>query len=205
MALNGKSYTLDPTITVIANDEGADGIGGIMGGEPSSVTETTTDILIECAWFDPKRIALSGQKLALTSDARSRFERGADPAFVEAGLQLGTALAIELAGGDAFADRPAGPPPVPNKVVHYRPARCAALAGVAVPEDRQQDILQRLGFTVTRDEIWQVAVPSWRPRRGRARRSGRGGDPYPRAGRGRPRRHCRARPGWRRRPRRRRN
>ena len=121
LALNGKTYRLDPSITAIADEAGADGIGGIMGGERTSVDETTTDILIECAWFDPERIALSGQKLGLTSDARSRFERGADPAFVEAGIQLGTALVVELAGGEPSQVFRAGKPPVPDRKVDYRP------------------------------------------------------------------------------------
>jgi phenylalanyl-tRNA synthetase beta chain len=165
LALNGKTYRLDPSITVIADDAAVHDIGGIMGGEHSGVTEATTDILIECAYFDPQHIALSGQKLALVSDARSRFERGVDPAFVEPGLQLATAMAIQLAGGEASQIVRAGTPPLAEKHVDYDPARCAGLAGVAVPPDRQQDILQRLGFTVTRgaaDAAWCVAVPSWR-------------------------------------------
>jgi phenylalanyl-tRNA synthetase beta chain len=162
LALNGKSYRLDPSITVIADDKGADDIGGIMGGEASGVTETTTDIVIECAYFDPEHIARAGQKLGLTSDARSRFERGVDPAFLEAGLQLATRMAVELAGGEPSQIARAGTPPVPDKVVDYRPARCLELAGVDVAEDRQADILQRLGFTVTRGDPWRVAVPSWR-------------------------------------------
>ncbi|HST36224.1 MAG TPA: phenylalanine--tRNA ligase subunit beta [Allosphingosinicella sp.] len=161
-ALNGKTYTLDATMTAMADEKGADGIGGIMGGEPSSVTEGTTDILIECAWFTPERIALTGQKLGLTSDARQRFERGADPAFLEDGLQIATKLVMELAGGTPSQMVKAGAPPRLDRVVEYDPARCAGLAGLAVPEDRQQDILQRLGFTVTRDEPWRIAVPSWR-------------------------------------------
>lgn len=161
-ALNGKSYTLDPSMTTMADDKGADGIGGIMGGEPSSVTESTTDVLIECAWFTPERIALTGQKLGLISDARQRFERGADPAFVEDGIQIATALAIELVGGTPSQLAKAGTPPIPDRHVDYDPARCLALAGVDVPEDRQQQILQRLGFTVRRGDIWNVAVPSWR-------------------------------------------
>jgi len=162
LALNGKTYRLDPSITVIANDEVPDGIGGIMGGEESSVGETTTDIFIECAYFDPERTALSGQKLAIVSDARSRFERGVDPAFVEAGLQLATAMVLELAGGEPSRIAHAGTPPIPDKVVDYRPGRCLELAGVDVAEDRQAEILQRLGFTVTRGDPWSVAVPSWR-------------------------------------------
>ena len=162
LALNGKSYRLDPSMTVIADDAGVHDIGGIMGGEHSGVTETTTDILIECAYFEPEHIALTGQKLGLVSDARSRFERGVDPAFVETGLQLATALAIELAGGEPSQVVRAGATPQPDKVVVYDPARCEGLAGVAVPEDRQQDILQRLGFTVSRDRLWRIEVPSWR-------------------------------------------
>ena len=101
LALNGKSYRLDPSMTVIADDAQVHDIGGIMGGEHSGVTEATTDILIECAYFDPEHIALTGQKLGLISDARSRFERGVDPAFVEAGPRSSRpTMAIELAGGE---------------------------------------------------------------------------------------------------------
>ena len=162
LALNGKSYRLDPSITVIADDNEVHDIGGIMGGEHSGVTETTTDILIECAYFDPERIARSGQKLGLVSDARSRFERGVDPAFVEPGIALATAMAIELCGGEPSQLVRAGAPPLAEHHVDYDPARCEGLAGVAVPPDRQQDILQRLGFTVARGDVWRIAVPSWR-------------------------------------------
>jgi len=162
LALNGKTYTLDPSMTVIADDREVHDIGGIMGGEHSGVTEATTDILIECAYFDPEHIALTGQKLGLVSDARSRFERGVDPAFVEPGLALATAMAIELAGGEPSQVVRAGAPPVAERRVDYDPARCEGLAGVAVPEDRQQDILQRLGFTVARNGVWRVGIPSWR-------------------------------------------
>jgi phenylalanyl-tRNA synthetase beta chain len=162
LALNGKSYRLDPTMTAIADDDGVHDIGGIMGGEHSGVTGTTTDILIECAYFTPERIARTGQKLGLTSDARSRFERGVDPLFLEAGIQLATEMAVRLAGGEPSQLVRSGEPPNPEKLVDYRPERCLELAGVAVPEDRQAQILQRLGFTVTRDDVWTIAVPSWR-------------------------------------------
>jgi phenylalanyl-tRNA synthetase beta chain len=162
LALNGKSYRLDPTMTVIADDVMVHDIGGIMGGEHSGVTEATTDILIECAFFDPERIAVTGQKLGLASDARSRFERGVDPAFLDTGLALATAMAIALAGGEASEVVRAGARPVPDKVVGYRPARARALAGIDVPEPRQSDILQRLGFSVEAGETWRVGVPSWR-------------------------------------------
>jgi phenylalanyl-tRNA synthetase beta chain len=162
LALNGKTYALDPTMTVIADDSRVHDIGGIMGGEHSGVTEATTDILIECAYFDPEHIARTGQKLALTSDARSRFERGIDPAFVETGLALATAMAIELAGGEASEIVRAGSPPDLCKVVDYRPARARELAGIDVPEARQKEILGRLGFGVEEGETWRVSAPSWR-------------------------------------------
>ena len=162
LALNGKSYTLDPSITVIADDSGAHDIGGIMGGEHSGVTEATTDILIECAYFDPEHIALAGQKLGLTSDARSRFERGVDPAFLDAGLALATQMAVELAGGEPSEAARAGTPPQPDKVVEYRPAHALALAGVEVAEREQMAILNRLGFSVEEADSWRVSVPTWR-------------------------------------------
>ncbi len=162
LALNGKAYRLDREMTVIADDAAVHDIGGIMGGEHSGVTEATTDILIECAYFDPETIARTGQKLALTSEARTRFERGVDPAFLEQGLALATDLALALAGGEPSRAIHAGTPPALERTVPYRPRRTAELAGVDVPEPRQKDILRRLGFQVTGDGVWDVAVPSWR-------------------------------------------
>ncbi|HWH18792.1 MAG TPA: phenylalanine--tRNA ligase subunit beta, partial [Allosphingosinicella sp.] len=162
LALNGKSYRLDSSMTVIADEAEVHDIGGIMGGEHSSVTEATTDILIECAYFDPERIARTGQKLALTSDARTRFERGVDPAFLDTGIALATRLALELAGGEASEVVRAGSPPVAEKAVGYRPRRTKELAGVDVAETRQKDILERLGFAVSEGDPWRIEVPSWR-------------------------------------------
>ncbi len=162
LALNGKSYRLDGEMTVIADDVMVHDIGGIMGGEHSGVTEETTDILIECAYFDPARISRTGQRLALSSDARTRFERGVDPAFVETGLALATGLAIELAGGEASEIVRAGAPPRLDKAVEYRPERARELAGVDVSEARQAEILGRLGFAVETGNPWRIAVPSWR-------------------------------------------
>jgi len=162
LALNGKTYRLDPSMTVIADDAGVHDIGGIMGGEHSGVTEETTDILIECAYFDPEHIARTGQKLALTSDARSRFERGVDPAFVETGIALATQMALELAGGEASEIVRAGRPPLEMPTVDYRPARAEGLGGLAIAEERQRDILERLGFEVATGKPWKIRVPTWR-------------------------------------------
>jgi phenylalanyl-tRNA synthetase beta chain len=146
LALNGKTYRLDTSMTVIADDRGVHDIGGIMGGEHSGVTEATSDIVIECAYFDPAHISRTGQKLALTSDARTRFERGVDPAFLDTGLAIATAMALEMTGGEASELVHAGEPPRLDRIIDYRPGRCLELAGVDVSEERQEDILFRLGF-----------------------------------------------------------
>ncbi|AMK25031.1 phenylalanine--tRNA ligase subunit beta [Sphingobium sp. TKS] len=177
LALNGKSYTVDETMTVIADDEAVHDIGGIMGGEHSGAQDGTTDVLIECAYFTPERIAVTGQKLALTSDARGRFERGVDPAFLDDGLSIATDLVVKLCGGTASEATRAGSPPVANKTVTYEPSQCLALAGVDVSEGEQKRILESLGFgiqgndstfeyqdgmPVTTPANWTVSVPSWR-------------------------------------------
>ena len=159
-ALNGKTYTLDSSMTVIADDSMVHDIGGIMGGEHSGVSETTTDVLIECAYFDPEHIARTGQKLALTSDARQRFERGVDPAFLEDGLAIATKLVLDHCGGTPSAITRAGAAPVAPRNISYDTQYCQQLGGVDVAPDEQRNILERLGFSVSDD--WRVTVPTWR-------------------------------------------
>ena len=159
-ALNGRTYTLSQGMTVIADDAGVHDIGGIMGGEHSGVSETTTDVIIECAYFTPEAIARTGQTLGLTSDARQRFERGVDPAFLNDGLAIATFLVQHICGGKASSVTRAGQPPVTAKTIGYDPNLAETLGGLAVAPDRQKTILESLGFTVTAD--WQVTAPSWR-------------------------------------------
>ena len=162
LALNGKTYTLDDSMTVIADDQGVHDIGGIMGGEDSGAEADTTDVLIECAYFTPERIARTGQKLTLTSDARQRFERGVDPAFLDEGLDIATWLVTEHCGGSPSAATRAGSPPDGTRQIAYDPARAETLGGVTVEGERQKAILERLGFTVETGETWTVTTPSWR-------------------------------------------
>lgn len=159
-ALNGKHYVLDSEMTVIADEAGVHDIAGIMGGEHSGCSETTTDVLLEVAYFDPTRIARTGRALVLTSDARARFERGVDPAFLDTGLDLLTALILEICGGEASEVIRAGVAPTAKKIVAYDPALAGKLGGVDVAEGEQRRILSALGFEVGAD--WQVAVPTWR-------------------------------------------
>jgi len=157
LALNEKTYTLDSSMTVIADQTGVHDIAGIMGGEHSGVSEGTTDVLLEIAYFNPKRIGATGRTLGLTSDARTRFERGVDPAFLDDGLELLTSLIVEICGGEASEVVRAGSPPGEAKVVSYDPSLAEKLGGVAIPEDEQRRILASLDFAVSED--WRVTAP----------------------------------------------
>ncbi len=157
LALNEKTYTLDAEMVVIADDVQVHDIAGIMGGEHSGVSETTTDVLLEIAYFDPARIGATGRKLGLSSDARTRFERGVDPAFLSDGLDLLTGLIVELAGGTPSEAVHAGSPPSSPTVVAFDPGLTLRLGGVDVPEAEQKRILESLDFSIGAD--WQVTCP----------------------------------------------
>ena len=159
LALNEKEYTLQPFMTVIADDAQVHDIGGIMGGEDSGVTDTTTDVMLEVAYFTPERIARTGQALALTSDARSRFERGVDPAFLDDGLAILTGLIIDICGGEPSAIERAGQAPAEKRVITFDYGRTRALGGIEVAEAKQREILEGLGFEVNGTDI---VIPTWR-------------------------------------------
>ena len=164
-ALNGKTYTLDSSMTVIADDREVHDIGGIMGGEHSSVTPATTDVLVEIAYFDPERIGATGRKLGIASDARTRFERGVDPAFLDAGIDLITDLIVRTCGGTPSSVVKAGQPPAGVKKIRFDTMMTRDLGGVSLPPDAQKDILERLGFHSfdEDDRGLVVMVPTWRP------------------------------------------
>jgi phenylalanyl-tRNA synthetase beta chain len=130
-----------------------------MGGEDSGVGSETTDVMLEVAYFTPERIARSGQALGLTSDARSRFERGVDPAFLDNGLAILTGLILDICGGEASAALRIGKPPIEQRTITFDFCRTKELAGIAIPETRQREILQSLGFEVVGNS---VKVPTWR-------------------------------------------
>ena len=159
-ALNEKTYTLDETMTVIADQKGVHDIGGIMGGEHSGADESTTDVLLEIAYFDPERIGVTGRKLGLASDARTRFERGVDPAFLDDGLALLTDLIVQTCGGTPSEAVQVGQAPVDEMDIAFDPELTARLGGVEIARDRQRAILEALDFTVADD--WQVTCPSRR-------------------------------------------
>jgi phenylalanyl-tRNA synthetase beta chain len=162
LALDGKTYTLDSGMTVIADDAGARGIAGVMGGEETGCTESTTNVFVESAFFDPARTAATGRKLGILSDARYRFERGVDPEFVVPGLELATRLIVEWCGGEPSEIVVAGQPPEWKREIAFHPSAVKALGGVEVSRPEISRILGSLGFAVREGTRLAVSPPSWR-------------------------------------------
>jgi phenylalanyl-tRNA synthetase beta chain len=162
-ALNGKTYRLSAGMTVIADAEGIESLGGIMGGVKSGCQPETTNIVLECALFDPKRTAETGRTLQINSDARYRFERGLDPAAVFDGIEAATRMILDLCGGNPSDVIVTGAAPDWRRTIVFRPSRVASLGGVGVPPDRQQAILTALGCEIAIDGAdLSVTPPSWR-------------------------------------------
>ena len=164
LALDGKTYTLDDTICIIADEHGVESLAGIMGGEESGCSETTTDVLIESALWNEINIAQSGRKLGINSDARYRFERGVDPAFMLPGLEMATQMVLDLCGGTPSEIAVAGSANVPEKIIDFPLSELKRLSGLSVPLPEMRSVLGRLGFFVAgHGDRVKVAVPSWRP------------------------------------------
>jgi phenylalanyl-tRNA synthetase beta chain len=160
LALDGKTYDLAPGITVVADDHAAEGLGGVMGGEASGVSEDTKNVFVEAAYFDPITTAATGRRLRINSDARYRFERGIDPAFTRDGMELATKVILELCGGEASEIVEAGAPIDTTRSYRLDPKKVVSLVGMDIAEGAQRATLEALGFTLTGD---QASPPSWRP------------------------------------------
>ena len=166
-ALDGKHYDIDEDMCVIADDSGALGLGGIIGGESSAIGPESRNVLIESAYFDPARIHRTGRRLGIASDARHRFERGVDPAFVGAGCDLGAAMILSLCGGEVSAPTQAGETrPAPRPIALPR-GECRRITGHDFSSEEIAETLGALGFAVTRGKDdradMQAVPPSWRP------------------------------------------
>jgi phenylalanyl-tRNA synthetase beta chain len=163
-ALDGKTYTLDDTMCVIADEQGVESLAGIMGGEATGCSETTTDVLIESALWDETNIAQTGRRLGINSDARYRFERGVDPAFTVPGLELATRMVIDLCGGTPSEITVAGQPKIRDHAIDFALTEPKRLAGVDLRLPEIKRVLGHLGFFVAGSgPTLKVAVPSWRP------------------------------------------
>jgi len=163
-ALDGKTYRFDETMCVIADENGVESIAGVMGGAASGCSETTTDVLIESALWDPINVARTGRALGVNSDARYRFERGVDPAMMIPGLEEATQLVIDLCGGTPSEMVVAGTVPDPSFILDFPIDEVKRLSGLDVRAHEIKVILNRLGFWVSGNPpTFKVAVPSWRP------------------------------------------
>jgi phenylalanyl-tRNA synthetase beta chain len=165
LALNGREYALTPEDGIIADEAGPEALGGIIGGEATGCDESTTECFIECAIFDPVRIALSGRRHDIRTDARARFERGVDQALPYHALEMACELIIRLCGGEASEVVGAGEEPAWRREATMRFERLASYGGdAACSREEAVAILERLGFTVTALTAEQVtvAVPPWR-------------------------------------------
>jgi len=159
-ALDEKEYTFDGSEVLIADGNGAESIGGVMGGLRSGCTPDTVNVFVEAAYFEPLGIAATGRRHKITSDARYRNERGIDPAFTQPGMELATRLILDLCGGDASELVVAGAVPDTTRSYKLDTNRVVSLVGMDIPAETQRATLKALGFTVQGDD---VLPPSWRP------------------------------------------
>jgi phenylalanyl-tRNA synthetase beta chain len=163
LALDGRTYTLDTGVCVIADDHGVESLAGIMGGETSGCSEQTTDVLIESALWNEINIAQTGRKLGIHSDARYRFERGVDPAFMVPGLEMATRLVMEICGGTPSESVVVGKSFGDDRVIDFPLHEVKRLAGIDVPLAEMKRILAHLGFMMAGSgPVVKIAVPSWR-------------------------------------------
>lgn len=163
LALDGKEYEATEDMCVIADESGMVGLGGVMGGETTGVTEETTDVFIESAYFDPLRTARTGRATGILSDARYRFERGIDPNSCVEGLDLATQLILDVCGGESSDMVLAGILPEPRKSVLFNILDVKRLTGVDVKPAEMRAILKDLGFEVEdAGEAWYVTPAQWR-------------------------------------------
>src|SRR5262249_18707376 len=148
----------------IADQTGVESLAGIMGGEATGCSETTTDVLIESALWAPANVAETGRKLGITSDARYRFERGVDPAFMVPGLELATRMVLDLCGGTPSEIVVVGDAHGEDRGIEVPLSELRRLAGLDARMTEVRRVLERLGFVMAgQGETVKVAVPSWRP------------------------------------------
>jgi phenylalanyl-tRNA synthetase beta chain len=159
--LDGVVRDLTPDDLMIADAERSVALAGIMGGEETEIGDSTTDVLLEAANFEPFTIFRSSERLRLRTEGSNRWEKGVDPYLAQPAATLATQLIVGLAGArwvghtDVHGELPERP------VVHYRPERADRLIGLEIPAEEQYDVLGRLGFDV---EGERVVVPTWRGR-----------------------------------------
>jgi phenylalanyl-tRNA synthetase beta chain len=167
ITLDGVERKVTDDMTVIADAEGAVGIGGVMGGSGTEVSETTTDVVLECAWFEPARLRRTRRALGLATEASYRFERGVDLWGAAEPFRRCIELVLTLAGG-TLAEAPVDlwPRQTHPPRIFLRLPRVAQLLGVELPPSAIEKYLVAIGATVVskpEDHRIAVDVPGWRP------------------------------------------
>jgi phenylalanyl-tRNA synthetase beta chain len=163
--LDGQSYDLNNHELVIADKTGPLALAGIMGGLASSITSTTTNIVLEAAFFEPSLIAGKARKLGLQTDSSYRFERGVDYELPRMAIERATALILELVGGEpGVINETHSDTYLPTeKHVLLRRNKIESILGICIEDQRIERILSSLGFTFNEQDLgWSVSVPSWR-------------------------------------------
>ena len=163
LALDGKDYDLNKDILIISDDSKPVSIAGVIGGEETSCDLNTTEMFLECAYFDPKNIAISGRSLNILSDARYRFERGIDPKYIEEGMNIMTKLVLDICGGEVSEEVDAGKIEVEKKEIDFNCFKVKQIGGIEIDKTEQKDILLKLGFEVkvNQNKLF-LLVPTWR-------------------------------------------
>ncbi len=162
-ALDGHTHTLHPFMVVVSDDACPVSLAGVMGGQTSSCTDATCNVFLESALFDPSSIAKTGQALHITSESRTRFERGVNPLDVDEGLAMATQYILDICGGEAAEAVTSGFIPSPNTTVSLHLDKLAQYSGLTIGPECAQKYLKNLGFQVRCEEnTLVVQVPAWR-------------------------------------------
>lgn len=160
--LDGATHKLKQNDLAIADDSGVVGLAGIVGGNATAVSDTTTDVYLEAALFNKSRVALTGQAHQIFTDARHRFERGVDPQMVTTAASEAVRLIIEICGGEATSFQEVGKLPSAPKTIAFNPHFIKSFAGFVVDPKDAKKAFQALGYDVDdRKDVWQVTPPSW--------------------------------------------
>ena len=163
-ALDNKTYTLKENMCVISDDEGALGLGGIIGGVRSGTELDTKNILIESAYFDPGITRKTSKELEINSDAKFRFERGIDPQSVKEGLEMAAKLITEICGGEISNFDIQETQKFKKKIIKFKSNLVSKTIGIKINEKDIIKILTRLGFeTKKKNKLIEIKVPTWRP------------------------------------------
>ncbi|MEI8032344.1 MAG: phenylalanine--tRNA ligase subunit beta [Chlorobiaceae bacterium] len=164
IAITQQSLKIEPGMPVICDARKPVALAGVMGGFDSAVSDTTTDILLEAAYFNPSFIRKSAKKASISSDSSYRYERGIDPCGVKRAAECAVALILEIAGGHIEEAREFGSEPESALCLALRPSRANAMLGTAIPPSAMKEMLERIGFSATDadGESINVMVPSFR-------------------------------------------